>query len=140
MHQVVLIRDLQVPNIRQIQKRVIPILTRGHFRLVPADQKSVDDLIPLSSQGPNVFYGFCDSLWDLLEYGEDPGPYWLKSMVMDRYKASRAANEDSDDAEPLIGSAGITSDSEKSRNSRGETSLDVLQGSFWRMVRGDGET
>jgi len=68
-----------------------------------------DELIPLTSQGPNVFYGYSDALSDLFEYGEEQGPYWLKSMVMDRYKVSQA-DQDSDDAETLT-YAGITSDS-----------------------------
>ena len=77
-----------------------------------------DDLIPLMSQGPNVFYGYGDALLELFEYGEQHGHYWLKSMVMDRYKALQAGDSDSDsdqddvELRPLrLSYAGITSDS-----------------------------
>ena len=65
-----------------------------------------DDLIPLMSQGPNVFYGYTDALWEFLEFAENEGPYWLKSMVVDRYKTHGGQ----DNAEPLT-CVGITSDS-----------------------------
>ena len=51
-----------------------------------------DDLVSLLSQGPNVFYGYTDSLSVLLEYGDGQDAYWLKSMVMHRYEASRAGD------------------------------------------------
>ena len=44
---------------------------------------------------------------EFFEYGEGEGPYWLKSMVMDRYKI----HGDQDDAEPLT-CAGITCEPE----------------------------
>ena len=33
-----------------------------------------DDLIPLTSQGPNVFYGFSDAILELFQFGEEGGP------------------------------------------------------------------
>ena len=74
-------------------------------QLVPPDDG--DDLIPLMSQGPNVFYGYTDTLWEFLEFAENEGPYWLKSMVLDRYKTCGGQDND----EPLT-CVGITSDSE----------------------------
>lgn len=74
-----------------------------------------DDLVPLTSKGPNVFYGYTDSLFGLLQYGEDSDQYWLKKMIMDKYKASQAGGDednDDDDFEPPT-CAGITSDSEE---------------------------
>jgi hypothetical protein len=64
-------------------------------QLVPPDDG--DDLIPLMSRGPNVFYGYTDTLWEFLEFAETEGPYWLKSMVVDRYKTYGGQDND----EPL---------------------------------------
>lgn len=52
-----------------------------------------DDLIPFMSQGPKVFYGYADALLDIFQFGENEGPYWLKSMVMDRYKTSASGDQ-----------------------------------------------
>ena len=72
-------------------------------QLVPPDDG--DDLVPLMSQGPNVFFGYTDALWEFLEFAENEGLYWLKSMVVDRYKTCGAQ----DNAEPIT-YVGITSD------------------------------
>jgi hypothetical protein len=97
-----------------------------------------DDLIPLTSQGPNVFYGYADALLDLFEHGEEQGPYWLKSMVMDRYKVSLAGDQDSDNAklEPLT-YAGITSDSKNLQTPEAKllsTHFEGLSGDWWYEV------
>ena len=46
----------------------ISINTTTTSQLVPDDG---DDLIPLTSHGPNVFHGYGDALYDLLDYGSD---------------------------------------------------------------------
>ena len=94
-----------------------------------------EDLIPLTSQGPNVFYGYGDALLNLFEYGEEEDPYWLKSMVMERYKAFRTGDPDQDDVEPLS-YAGITSDSKNRQTPEAEllsTHFDGLSG-WWYEV------
>jgi len=52
-----------------------------------------------------VFYGYADALLEFLEVAENEGPYWPKSMVVDRYKTLGGQ----DDAEPLT-YVGITCD------------------------------
>ena len=72
-----------------------------------------DDLIPLMSQGPNVFYGYADALAELVgsgEYDGPEGPYWLKSMVIDWYKTSEDQRE-----QPGLRYVGITRDLENLR-------------------------
>jgi hypothetical protein len=87
-----------------------------------------DDLIPLVSRGPNVFYGFADGLLDLLEDGGDEGRYWLKSMVMDTYKNLG----DKEDIDPGLPCVGITCDEENL-----ETSEVKLLGTHFKGLRGD---
>lgn len=88
------------------------------------------------SQGPNVFFGFCDSLVDLLEYGEDPGPYWLKTMVMDTYNASRAG----EDYDNYLTSAGITSDEENFDTPEAKLLLKHFIGLRGDWYEGDSDT
>lgn len=39
------------------------------------------------SNGPNVVYGWCDALHEFFEDSGVEDPFWLKSMVMDAYRA-----------------------------------------------------
>ena len=55
-----------------------------------------DDLVPLTSHGPNVFYGYTDTLFELFEKGRgDFDGLWPKSKIMHSYGAL-AENEDID--------------------------------------------
>ena len=52
--------------------------------------------MPLTSHGPNVFYGYTDSLFEFFETGEETGDgLWPKAKVMHAYSAL-AKNEDID--------------------------------------------
>jgi hypothetical protein len=95
-------------------------------------QDDGDDLIPLMSQGPNVFYGYADALLEFLEFAENEGPYWLKSMVVDRYKT----HGDEDDLEPLT-YAGITCDPKNLQTPEAKllrTHFEGLSGDWWYEV------
>jgi hypothetical protein len=84
------------------------------------------------SHGPNVFYGFADALWEFFQFGENEGPYWLKSMVMDQHKISG----DQDDAEPLT-YAGITCDPENLQTPEAkllQIHLNGLSSDWWYEV------
>ena len=90
-----------------------------------------DDLIPLVSQGVNIFYGYGDALLELFEYGEDPSNYWLKSMIMDRYKASEDYNAD------RIAYAGIVCDSNNLQTPEAKllsTHFSSLSSDWWYEV------
>ena len=91
-----------------------------------------DDLIPLTSQGPNVFYGYADAMLEFFEFAENEGPYWLKSMVVDRYKTDGGQ----DDAEPLT-YVGITCDPKNLQIPEAkllQTHFDGLSGDWWYEV------
>jgi hypothetical protein len=90
-----------------------------------------DDLIPLVSQGPNIFYGYGDGLLELLEYGENPSQYWLKSMIMDQYKASEDYDGDG------IACVGIGCDSKNLQTPEAEllsTHFSGLSADWWYEV------
>ena len=94
-----------------------------------------DDLIPLMSHGPNVFYGFSDALFDFFRYAENDGPYWLKSMVMDQYKTR--GDQDDDDPELLPYYAGITCDPENLQTPEAKllrTHFDGFSNTWWYEV------
>lgn len=82
------------------------------------------------SHRPNVFYGYGDALVTFLQYGENEGPYWLKSMVMDQL------SEDQDDAEALA-YAGITCEPENLQTPEAkllQTHFYDLSGDWWYEV------
>ena len=54
-----------------------------------------DDLVPLTSRGPNVFYGYTDTLFKLFEKGGgDFDGLWPKSKIMHAYGALATNSED----------------------------------------------